>query len=733
VLLPDGMVIEPGYDRSRLVANTLATVHHNLLFGATLIIGVLWLALRTLRGSLIVATVIPLSLMVAFIGLYLLGMPANLISMGAIDFGIIVDGAVVLTEAIIHKARLRRPQSDAEMREVIVEAAVSVAKPTLFAMAIVIAALIPVFSLQGIEGRIFRPVALTYTFALLGALVVALTLVPALCAMLLKPRHMTAAEPKLFRRLLEGYQDRLARLLASRAAMARTLALAFALLVGGGFAACTLGTEFLPELDEGDAYVLVQMPPSISLEKGQEILREVRRSLGAFPETIQVVSEQGRPESGTDNETINMAKVLVRLKPREEWRPGWDKPRLVAAMRDSLADIPGVQFNFAQPIRDSVEESSSGARGHVVLKIFGPETEVTRAILQQAKQSFAGIEGVVDLDLYRDAPAPQLHIEFRREMLARYGISMEEADTVVETALAGKVVTTAWQGERGIPVRVRLPFAERMDEGRIRQIPVPIPGGGSLPLEMLADIGFKVGNASIFREGNARFMALKFNVEGRDIGSVVKEASAAFEEDVSLPEGYVAYWGGEWENQQRAAQRLQLVIPLSLAVVFALLFGALGSARSALIVLSMTPFAMVSAVAAMYLAEVVLSISAAIGFIALIGQVALVGLLVLSAVETLRRDGMPMRQALVEGAGERMRSVIMVSVLAMLGLLPMALSTGMGSETQKPFAVVIVGGMALLPLVALFLLPLVYALLGPRNVLAMDGQSDSPTEVEQYA
>ncbi|VCU71276.1 Cobalt-zinc-cadmium resistance protein CzcA [Pigmentiphaga humi] len=727
-MLPAGMRIEPSYDRSHLVGHTLHTVYHNLLFGATLIIGVLWLFLRSLRGSLIVAVVIPLSLLVAFIGLHFLDMPANLISMGAIDFGIIVDGAVVLTEAIIHKARLRKPTSRRDMYELIIEAALSVARPTLFAMAIVIAALIPVFSLESIEGRIFRPLALTYTFALVGALVLALTLVPALCALLLRPKDVVAPEPAVFLRMHHVYSTWISRVLETGRSRARVFGVAVVVLLLAVYAGSKLGTEFLPELDEGDAYVLVQMPPSISLEKGQELLRTIRMRLKAVPEAISVTSEQGRPEDGTDNETINVAKVLVRLKERAEWRKGLTKEALVTEMRNSLADLPGVQFNFAQPIRDSVEESTSGARGHVVLKVYGAEIETMRSILQQTKSAVGKIEGVRDLDLYRDAPAPQLHIEFNRDALARYGISMQNADTAIETALAGKVVTTAWEGERSVPVRVRLPFADRMDEARIREIPVAAPDGTYLPLHALADISFKVGNSSIFREGNARYMALKFNVEGRDMGSVVKDAIAVFKKEVKLPEGYVAQWGGQWENQQRASARLKIVVPLSLLVVFVLLFSALGSARSAAIILLTAPFAMVGGIIALHLTDIDLSISAAIGFIALLGQVALAGLLVISAVEALRREGVALLPALVEGAAERMRSILMVSLLGLIGLLPMALSTGVGSETQRPFASVVVGGMAVLPLVALFVLPVLYAWLGPKRLLTAEERDAAISE-----
>ena len=723
--LPEGMHMVTNYDRSDLVGHTLKTVQHNLLFGATLIVAVLWLFLRSLRGSLIVATVIPLSLLVAFIGLHWLGMPANLISMGAIDFGIMVDGAVVLAENIIRNARQRKPQTASDMRHIIVDSAVAVAKPTLFAMAIVIAALIPVFSLQSIEGRIFRPLAMTYSFALLGALVFAMGLVPALCALLLKPKHVMVEEPKIFDQAHHGYQSWIGQVLGNTKKRLTVLIVFIAVLVAAGISGKWLGTEFLPELDEGDAYVLVQMPASISLQKGQDVLREVRLRLKVFPEVISVTTEQGRPESGTDNETLNLAKVLVRLKPHGEWRKGVNKPALIEEMRATLSEIPGVAFNFAQPIRDSVEESTSGARGQVVLKLFGPDIPTLRGILEQTLGLVKNINGVVDLGLYRDAPAPQVHVEFDRQALARQGIAMETAQKTLEVALAGNIATTLWEGEYPVPVRVRLPYVDRMDEEQIRNIAIPLPDGGSVPLRSVGSVSMKVGNSSIFREGNARYMALKFNVEGRDIGSVVKDTLATFKQNVKLPEGYQAVWGGEWENQQRAASRLKVVVPLSLVIVYALLFGALGQARSAGVILLCAPFAMVGGIAALHLAHIELSISAAIGFIALLGQVALAGLLVISAVEELRRQGMPLMQALIEGTAERMRSIILVALLALLGLLPMALSTGVGSETQRPFASVIVGGMVVLPLVALVLLPVLYALMGPKNMMSQEERDES--------
>ncbi len=714
-VLPKGMRIEVFYDRSDLVGLTLETVYHNLLFGFLLIVGVVWLFLRTLRGSLIVATVIPLALLTAFSGLYLLGLPANLISMGAIDFGIILDGAVVLVENVIHQTQVQRPRSRREILSLVASSAFDVARPTFFAMMIIIAALIPVFTLERVEGRIFRPLALTYSFALVGALVFALTTVPALCALLLGPQQADVREPVLLEKLRAGYGRGLGLLFRYRLV---ALGGALVLLIVGGLLGAHLGTEFLPELDEGDLNIFVEMPPSISLENGQNILQEVRRRILQFPEVLGTLSEQGRPEDGTDNQAVSMSETFVRFKPASQWRPGWSKDQIVDAMRASLTEIPGVRYNFSQPIKDNVEEAMSGVRGKVVLKIFGTDLDQMRTTLDHAKDVLQKVAGIVDLDLYRDASVPQLQITLNRAVLAREGISIDAAQAVVETALAGRVVTEWWEGERPVPVRVRLPSEERTDDARIGEIAVPAPSGARVPLRELADIKVAMGRASIDREANSRYLALKFNVEGRDMGSVVHDAMAVVAREVEVPEGNFFVWAGEFENQQRAMARLRVIVPVALLIVTTLLYGALNSGRSAAAILAVTPFALTGGVFALFLARIPLSVSATIGFIALLGQVSLMGLLVLSAIEQRRRTSEEdLFLSVAAGASERFRAVLMASSLAMLGLLPMAVSTGVGSETQRPFAVVIVGGMLTTLLVALFVLPVLYTFITPQRLL----------------
>ncbi len=713
-ILPAGMKIEALYDRSTLIDKTLATVNDNLLHGFVLVVGIVWLFLRSIYGSAIVAVVIPLSLLSAFLGLHALGLPANLISMGAIDFGILVDGAMVLVENVQHALRHQRPKDRREVIRVVIQSAIDVGKPTLYAMLIIIVALLPVFTLQSVEGRIFRPLALTYAFALLGALVFALTVVPALCAFAFRPSDADKPEPRWQIRMTDGYRRLLGWLLLRRWV---ALLLALVLLGGGVLAGKGVGTEFLPELDEGDFTVFVEMPASVSLQRGQEILSEVRRRIMQFPEVRETLSAHGRPEDGTDNEGVNASETYVRLHPRDEWRKGVDKAELTRQMRASLAGIPGVRYNFSQPIKDNVEEAVSGVRGKVVLKIFGEDLAAMRTSLVEAIAVLRKVEGVVELDLFRDATTPQLQIRLDRPALARAGIEVADAQYAIETALAGKIVTRFWEGERVVPVRVILPIGAREDAERIGAITLNGADGARIPLSQVASITSTTGLAKINREGNTRFLALKFNIEDRDVGSTVAEAIRVVGATVKPPEGHRFVWGGEFENQQRATARLKLVVPVAVLLVLALLYTAMNSGRTVLAILLTVPFAQSGGAFALLMADVPLSVSAAIGFITLLGQVSLMGLLLLGATETRRRAGEPLDSALIHGCAERLRPVLMASMLAMFGLLPMALATGVGSETQRPFALVVVGGMVTTLIVSLIVLPVVYRLLTPRKLL----------------
>ncbi|MSP98341.1 MAG: efflux RND transporter permease subunit [Betaproteobacteria bacterium] len=726
-ILPKGMQIETFYDRSDLVGLTLATVHKNLLSGFLLVVGVVWLFLRSIVSSVVVATVIPLSLLVAFLGLHMLGLPANLISMGAIDFGILVDGAVVLVENVIHALRHERPTNRRGVLQLVVRSAVDIGRPTLYAMLIIIAALVPVFTLQSVEGRIFRPLALTYSFALAGALVFALTMVPALCAVLFRPRHAQIKDPGWVDMLRNRYRQSLNYLLGRRPVV---LIAAVVLLLLGGLTIQRLGTEFLPELDEGDIQLFVEMPPSIALASGQDILLEVRRRILTFPEVRKTMSEQGRPEDGTDNEDVNMSETFIRLKPVRDWRAGYDKKKLIDEMRALLSEIPGVRYNFSQPMKDNVEEAVSGVRGKVVLKIFGPDLAKMRATLEHAKEALKEVPGIVDLDLYRDTMKPQLQIRLSRPQLARAGITIDDAQRAIETALVGRVATIMWEGERPVPVRILFPLSERDDIEKIGAITLQSESGARIPLRDLSSITTENALASINREGNIRYLALKFNIEGRSMGSVVEEAINTLARSVQAPEDHYFTWGGEFENQQRALARLKLVVPLAVLAVLLLLYVAMSSGYSALAILLTAPFALTGGAFALFIAEVPLSVSAAVGFIALLGQVSLMGLLVLSATDARRRTGEALLPALVEGASERLRPVLMACTLALVGLLPMALSHGVGSETQRPFALVVVGGMITALVVSLWLLPTFYSYITPKRLKTPE---EEDAEIEDNA
>lgn len=700
-ILPEDIRLEVFYDRSQLVDHTLETVFHHLIEGFFFIGAITWLFLRTLRGTGIVVIVIPLSLLGAFAGLYALGVPANLISMGAIDFGILVDGAVVLIENVLHRLHHEPDLDPKQRRQAITKAAVEVATPTFFAMAILVAALSPVFTLQRVEGRMFQPLALTYSLALGVALLLALTLVPALASLVLRNAD-AKAEPRWLMWLRGRYQRAVHGAVLKTG---RTLALFSLLLVAGGIVGSRLGSEFLPALDEGDAVLFVEMPSSITLEQGQAILRDVRVRLLDFPEVQEVLSEQGRPEDGTDNESPNMSETFVRFRPESEWTSGRSKPEVIDAMRDALADIPGVTFNFSQPIKDNIEESVSGVRGQIVLKAYGEDLEAARRVLDQAKTVVAAVPGAVEVDLYRDTLSPQLQVRFRRDALAREGLRIDEVGAHLEAATVGRVATTMWRGERPVDVRLRVDAEHRTDIDRIGATPVRTASGAMLPLRALADLSVESGRASINREDGERFLAMKLNVSGRDPGSVVQEAIAAVKREVEVPDGIRLAWSGEFENQQRVMKQMQIVVPVALFAVLGLLGWALGGLRPALVVLAGAPFALTGGFFALALFGVNLSVSAAIGLIALLGQVALSGLLVIGEVQRRLDEGEDPAEASVTGSVERMRPVLMTALLAMLGLVPMAIGTGVGSETQQPFALVIVGGMTTTLPVALFLLP----------------------------
>ncbi|TLY23525.1 MAG: CusA/CzcA family heavy metal efflux RND transporter [Nitrospirae bacterium] len=706
-ILPAGVKIVPFIDRTTFVQRTLHTVRTNLLEGALLVTGVVWLFLRSWRGSVAVAIIIPASLLTAFAGLYLIKVPANLISMGAIDFGIIVDGAVILIENIYRRLTERRPDPH-RVPIVIAQAAKEVAVPTLFSLSIIMAALIPIYTFQRVEGRIFRPMAYTYAFALTGALLFSFTAVLALAALLIKRIPHQELEPWFMvaaRRVIEP--------LVVYALRVRGVVLAgmVALLLASGFLLTRLGTEFLPELNEGDLHVYVEMPNAISLPEGQHLLAEIRRLLAQFPEVEGVLSEQGRPEDGTDTIGPNQSETFIHLHAEEGWTTGRTKVQLVEAMRGVVSNIPGVLFNFSQPIRDNVEEAISGIRGQVVIKVFGEDNEVLQAKAAEVLVALKTVRGVRDPAIYRTGMVPNLLIELDRPQIARHGLTVADIERVIETAIGGRVATEYWEGEKRFGVRVLLAEPSRATSSRIGEITIGTSDGGRIRLDTLAKIRVADGRAQIWRQNNSKFIAVKCNIGDRDMGSFVEAAMAQVEARVKLPEGYYMTWGGEFENQQRAMSRLKVVVPMAILAVIALLYLAFGSIRDALLIILVAPCAFVGGIATLWLTGTVFSVSAAVGLIALMGQTVLNGVLLVATFRQLQQEEEPMtlNDLIRKGVNMRLRAILMTALLAGLGLVPAALSHGMGSETQRPFALVIIGGIVTSTALTLFLIPVLFS------------------------
>ncbi|MFO0601947.1 MAG: CusA/CzcA family heavy metal efflux RND transporter [Polyangiales bacterium] len=700
-VLPRGVRINPYYDRTELIARTLDTVRGNLLHGAALVVLLIVLFLGAPRGAAVVAAVIPLSLLTAFAGLRLLNMPANLISLGAIDFGILVDGAVILVETVYH-VMSERPQLD--RHDAVAAAAAQVVRPIVFSLAIIGTALLPIVTMERTEGRIFAPMAITYAFALVGALVWSLTAVPALARLAVRPLG-GHGEPRWVIALRARYGEALRTSLARPLRTVALLSLGFLLAAGAGR---RLGSEFLPELNEGGLFVTAIFPTSQSLEEGQRLVPTLRRAVAAFPEVKEVVSQLGRPEDGTDPAPVNVAQLMISLHPEETWRTGRSRRELVEAMRARLSALPGVELIFSQPIVDNVLESISGIKGKVVVRLSGDDIDQLQALALRAQAAIAPVRGVRDLGLYQTGAVPQLLIEVDREAIARYGLRVADVDEVVQAAIGGQIATEIWEGERRVEVAVRVAEGFRVGIDRIREIPVTTPAGQRIPLGVLARVRVGYGRAAIQRNQGRRFVALKFNIDGRDLGSVVAEARARVARAVTAPEGVTIAWGGEFESQQRAMRRLALIVPIAFGLILALLWLAFGRTRSALVVMAATPLALPGAAVALWATGTPVSVSAVVGGIALLGQTVLAGVVLVSSVNELRAQGATRDEALVEGAARRLRAVLLTAALAALGLVPAALSHAMGSETQRPFALVIVGGVTFATPMLLFVLPLLY-------------------------
>jgi cobalt-zinc-cadmium resistance protein CzcA len=707
-VLPPGVKIDPIYDRTWLIGTTLRTVFKNLAEGAMLVTFVLLLFLGNIRAAIIVAITIPLSLMATFLGLTFRGIPANLLSLGAMDFGIIVDGSVIVVENIFrelseHSHLIGKPPDLGIIKHSILKATSEVGRPTFFSMLIIITAHLPIFTLQRHEGRIFAPMAWTVVAALIGSLIFSLTLVPLLCYFLLrkqlseKDNIIVRACKRIYRPALEWALDHRWLVIGSAVAM----------LVVSLSVVPMLGSEFLPELNEGTMWVNMTFPPGISNQETVRLTRQVREILGKYPEVKMVNSKAGRPEDGTDPKLINMVEYFVDLKPPEEWRPGMTREKLAEEMDRALDVIPEIEPSFSQPIRDNVLESISQIDGQIVIKVFGENGDVLKQQAQKVLDTIQPIRGVARAFIDRYGQVPQLQIEVDRAKAARYGLNVADVEDVIETALGGKTATEIWEGEKKFAVAVRFNEQQRQIEN-IKNILVDAPGGQRIPLSDLSTITTKSGQMNISRELGQRVVAIGVFIRDRDMGSLVAEMQQKVATNIQMPPGYSVTWGGEFENQQRAMKRLAMIIPVSVLLIFALLFNAFKSVKSSMLILLNVPFAVIGGIFALYFTGIHLSVSAAIGFIALFGQAVLNGVVMVSYFNQLRDEGLTPYQAVLKGGLVRLRTVLMTALLAMLGLLPMALSHAIGSETQKPLAVVIIGGLISATVLTLIVLPTLY-------------------------
>jgi heavy metal efflux system protein len=709
--LPAGVKLHVIYDRTQLINHTVHTVTDNLIMGATLVITILIVFLRNWRAALIVASIIPLALLFAFILMDARGVSANLISLGAVDFGIIIDSAVVLVEALM--VRLAAGNSGTNpahntltwRTHALKQTAVELGHPILFSKAIIILAFLPIFTFQRVEGKIFTPVALTLSFALLGALILTLTLIPTLLSYTLNNNGMAEKHSNWMHKLQLRYR---ALLIWAEQHFKAILAASVAVLVMALAGAPMLGSEFLPKLDEGNIWLTITLPPQTALDKTKDIERQVRAILRSYPETGNIITQVGRPDDGTDPKGPNNLEILADLKPKSTWHFA-SKDALIEDMTAKLKRIPGLPTNFSQVIQDNVEESMSGVKGEIAVKVFGPNLEILQDKADQIASILSQIPGASDVAAIQVGGQTELNIILDRAKMGRLGINVADANSVIQTALGGQVVNNFYEGERRFDVTLRIEKRYRDAVDDVANLQVALPNGaGSIALGDIAQIVVKQGASRISREGGGRNVSVKSNLLGRDQGSFVAEAQQRVKEQVKLPPGYTITWGGQFENQQRAMKRLKIIVPISLFLIFSLLFWAFRSVRLAGIVLSMVPFTLIGGIAGLGMAGLHLSVSAAVGFIAVAGISVQNGVIMVEQIIDLLRNGAEMHSAVLDGAVQRLRPILMTALMAGLGLLPAALSHGIGSETQRPFAVVIVGGIVSATLFTLLLLPLAF-------------------------
>ncbi len=710
--LPQGVRLLPFYDQSTVIDGTIATVKRNLFEGGLLVILVLLLFLGEIRAAVIVAAVIPLSLLIGFMGMRAFGVSANLMSLGAIDFGMIVDGAVVMMENSVR--RLRTPSSGpfTDRLEQARGAAHEVARPILFGVAIIIAVYMPIFFLEDLEGRLFRPMAITVCSALIGSLIFALTIVPAASCCLGVGGRKQHHEARWFLFLQRRYLAVLGWVLRHR-----FLNMATAVVVLGVSLASLawIGTDFMPRLDEGSLLIQTRKLPGVSLTESVRVSNRLEQIVRGFPEVEGVVSKLGRPDVATEAMGIYEADVYVLLKPREQWQTARSKEELIEKLAQALEAVPGVASNFTQPMAMRMDEVISGIKADVALKIFGEDPRVLEQLAERALRLVSAVPGAADTQMEVVSGVAELRVEVDRQALARYALNVSDVRDLMDAAIGGRYISDMIEGQRRFAIVLRLPEAYRRDAEALRGLMLSAPGGERVPLGQVARVQVARGPEVISRENGQRRIVVQANVRGRDLGGFVADARDRVQAQLALPPGYSVEWGGQFANQQRATRRLMVVLPASILIIFGLLFSSFGSVPQALLILLNVPFALVGGIAALWARGLTLNLSASIGFIALFGVAVLNGIVLVSSINQIRAQGVPVAQAIVDGAALRFRPVLMTALVASLGFVPMALATSTGAEVQRPLATVVIGGLITSTGLTLFLLPILYPWFSPRT------------------
>lgn len=710
--LPKDVTLTTTYDRAEFVGEVLHTVEKSLLEGAALVIIVLVVLLGNFRGAIIAAIAIPLAMLFAVLGMKQFGISGNLMSLGAIDFGIIVDGAVIMVENCVRRlsearAMLGRTLTKEEHAGVIKQATSEVRKVTQFGEMIIIATFIPILALEGVEGKMFRPMALVFILALVGALILSLTLIPTLCSLFLS-RDTQEKHSRLLGFFERLYAPTLAFALKRRAWV---IGAASVLLVGSGFLFTRIGSEFVPKLDEGSLVIQPIRVRTVDMEQTLKLVTAYEKKVLEVPEVLTVVTRTGTPEIATDPMPLSLSDSFLTLMPKAQWRPGMTKEKLIVELQSKIQQVPGQGYNFSQPIELRFAEIVSGVKADVGIKVFGENLAEIKSKADEIAALMREIPGATDIEVEQVDDVPVFQIDIDREAIARLGVSIADIQHIVSVALGGEEVGQIVEGDRRFGLAVRLPDDVRNDPEAIKSLRIETPTGGSVPLSSLATIGDKVAPAQISREMGKRRVVVTLNVRGRDLGSFIAEAQRKVKGELKLDEGYYVTWGGQFENLQRASQRLTIVVPVALGLIFVLLFSTFGSMKQAALIFTGVPLAVTGGIIALALRGMPFSITAGVGFIALSGVAVLNGVVMVSAINRLRSEsGMSVMEAVKEGASQRLRPVLMTALVAALGFIPMALNTGIGAEVQRPLATVVIGGILSATLLTLVVLPALYTL-----------------------